>query len=86
MPLVRRKTNGVEYSMYQRGEHWRPHLHLDYAEFSAVVALDDLSVLHSNLGPRQLREALNWVGLHREELLQVRESRMQPGGIYTIAD
>lgn len=86
MPPVRTQTNGIKYSMYQRGEHWRPHVHLAYAEFTAAIALDSLDILHSNLPPQKLREALRWVGSHQQELLQMWDRRMKPGGIYTIPE
>jgi hypothetical protein len=72
--------------MYQRGEHLRPHMHLAYAGFAASIALDDLAIIRSNLPQRQLKEAMEWIGLHQSELLGMWDNRMEPNGIYTIAD
>jgi Domain of unknown function (DUF4160) len=45
-----------------------PHFHARHADGEAKVRIDNLEVIESTLGRRQLRLVLAWAELHQEEL------------------
>ncbi|MET0307005.1 MAG: DUF4160 domain-containing protein [Solirubrobacterales bacterium] len=49
-------------------DHGFPHFHARHAEGEAKVRIDNLEVIDSNLGRRQLRFVLAWAELHQREL------------------
>ena len=49
-------------------DHGFPHFHARHAEGEAKVRIDNLEVIDSNLGRRQLRFVLAWAELHQGEL------------------
>lgn len=49
-------------------DHGFPHFHARHPEGEAKVRIDNLEVMDSNLGRRQLRFVLAWAELHQEEL------------------
>ena len=58
---------GIAIYMYF-DDHPPAHFHARYAEFEAVVQIDDLSVARGNLPPRALGLVIEWATLHRNEL------------------
>lgn len=51
-------------------DHGHPHFHARHADGQAKVRIDQVEVIESNLGVRQLRLVLAWAELHRTELLE----------------
>ena len=51
-------------------DHGHPHFHARHADGGAKVRIDQVEVIDSTLGVRQLRLVLAWAELHREELLE----------------
>lgn len=51
-------------------DHGHPHFHARHADGQAKVRIDQVGVIESNLGVRQLRLVLAWAELHRTELLE----------------
>jgi Domain of unknown function (DUF4160) len=49
-------------------DHGYPHFHARHSEGEAKVRIDNLEVIDSTLGRRQLRLVLAWAELHQEEL------------------
>jgi hypothetical protein len=49
-------------------DHGVPHFHARHAERQAKITIDDLEVIESTLGRRQLRLVLAWAELHQDEL------------------
>jgi len=68
MPEISRFL-GIVISLYF-DDHNPPHIHVDYNEDAALISIKDLSVLSGNLSPRVLGLVIEWVQLHREELLE----------------
>ena len=54
---------------YDDKKHQRPHLHAEYGEYNASIALDDGSVLSGSLPSSKLKLVQAWVEIHREDLL-----------------
>jgi hypothetical protein len=63
--------NGILIRMFWRdtGEHFAPHIHADYCEWSAVFAIQDGTVLAGKLPPRQARLVQAWIDQRRDELV-----------------
>lgn len=66
MPAISRFF-GITIAMFF-DDHGFPHFHARHAEGEAKVRIDNLEVIDSNLGRRQLRFVLAWAELHQEEL------------------
>jgi hypothetical protein len=60
---------GIVIAMYF-DDHGVPHFHARHAEGEAKIAIDDLEIIESTLGRRQLRLILAWAELHQAELLE----------------
>ena len=59
---------GIVIRMFYR-EHGVPHVHATYGGVTAVFSVDPISVLRGRLPPRARSFVVEWVGLHRAELL-----------------
>jgi len=59
---------GIVIAMYFK-DHNPPHFHVLYNEYDAEIEIKNLAILEGELPPRVLGLALEWAGLHREELL-----------------
>jgi hypothetical protein len=51
-------------------DHGFPHFHARHADGEAKIRIDNLEVIDSTLGRRQLRLVLAWAELHQEELAE----------------
>ena len=54
---------------YDNKKHSRPHIHAEYGEHEASIAIDDGSVLSGSLPPSKLKLVQAWIEIHREDLL-----------------
>lgn len=61
---------GIAIYMYFE-DHPPAHFHARYAEFEAVIQIDELSVLRGKLPPRVLGLVVEWGTLHQAELVEV---------------
>lgn len=50
-------------------DHAPPHFHAEYAEFKAVIDIQNLSVIEGSLPRRAQELVLDWAELHQTELL-----------------
>jgi hypothetical protein len=50
-------------------DHPPPHLHAQYGETSALIALQPITIMESDLPKRALSMVLEWAALHQPELL-----------------
>ena len=67
MPEISRFL-GIVIRMYYR-EHAPPHFHAEYGEYEVVVQIES-GVVDGRFPRRALRHVLEWLDLHREELLE----------------
>ena len=51
-------------------EHNPPHFHAYYAEYKAVIKIEDLSLLNGALPPRALGLVIEWASLHQKALME----------------
>jgi hypothetical protein len=54
---------------YDNKQHNRPHIHAEFAEFEASIAIDDGSVIAGSLPSSKLKLVQAWVEIHREDLM-----------------
>lgn len=62
---------GILILMYfhDNKKHSCPHIHAEYAEYEASIAIDDGSVLSGSLPSSKLKLVQAWVEIHKEDLL-----------------
>lgn len=48
------------------GKHNKPHVHVSYGEYEAVIAIDG-ELLAGSLPTKQMKAVVSWLGLHEEE-------------------
>ena len=66
MPEISRFYGIIIYMFYR--EHNPPHFHVKYQEYDAVIDIND-EIIHGVLPRRALRLVLEWMDLHKDELL-----------------
>jgi len=54
---------------YDNKKHDAPHIHAEYGEFEASIAIEDGSLLNGNLPGSKMRLVQAWIEIHREDLL-----------------
>lgn len=70
MPLLS-MFYGVLVYMYafDNKRHHRPHFHVEFAEFAAVVAIEDGEVLEGEIPKAKMKLVQAWLEIHRDELI-----------------
>ena len=66
MPTISR-FYGILIRMFYDDKH-NPHFHVVYAEYRALVSIDDGSLMAGDLPHRAYQLVLEWLALHRAEL------------------
>ena len=61
---------GIIILMYffDNKKHYRPHIHAQYGEKSAIIAIDDGAVIEGSLPKQKLKLVQAWIEIHRDEL------------------
>ena len=76
MPTISR-FYGIFILMYYNDRH-APHFHAKYGEYAALIAIHDGSIIAGKLPVRAYHLVLEWLALHRPELmLDWERARMQ---------
>lgn len=60
---------GIEILMYF-DDHNPPHFHVKYNDHRAIITIKDLMLIEGELPPRVLGIAIEWAGLHKNELVE----------------
>lgn len=71
MPVLSRFYGIIIRMYFQQAEHNPPHIHAIYGEDTAAITILDGAVLEGSLPPKAFALVLEWVELHREELLSI---------------
>ncbi|MEP7169522.1 MAG: DUF4160 domain-containing protein [Bacteroidota bacterium] len=50
-------------------KHHLPHVHAKYAEFTAVIGIQDSELIEGELPKNKMRLVIAWIEIHREELM-----------------
>ena len=54
---------------FDNKKHHLPHIHAQYAEHSAIIAIDSGEVMDGDLPRSKMKLVQAWIEIHREELL-----------------
>jgi len=54
---------------YDDKKHSAPHIHAEYGEYAASLAIEDGAVLGGDLPRAKMKLVQAWIEIHREELL-----------------
>lgn len=46
-----------------------PHVHIEYAEFTAVITITDGILLAGNFPPAKMKLVQAWIEIHKDELM-----------------
>ncbi len=60
---------GIIIKMYY-DEHYPPHFHAEYGEFQALIRIEDFTLMRGKLPPRVLGFVMEWMAIHKDELLE----------------
>jgi Domain of unknown function (DUF4160) len=70
MPVVSLFYGLVVYLyFYDNKQHHRPHFHVEFAEYSAVIAIDDGECLEGDLPRGKMKLVQAWLEIHREDIM-----------------
>ena len=63
---------GIHILMYyfDNRKHSRPHIHAQYAEFTALIAIDDGEVLEGDLPKSKMKLVQAWIEIHYNDLIK----------------
>jgi hypothetical protein len=54
---------------YDTQQHRMPHFHVEYAEYTAVIAIQSSKVLQGNLPPNKMKLVQAWLEIHRDDIM-----------------
>lgn len=67
---------GMIIKIYFLGkEHNPPHIHVIYGEFTAAISINNYEVLDGDIPQKALNLVIEWIKLHKEELLDIWENQ-----------
>ena len=70
MPILSMFYGIVVYMyFYDVQRHHTPHFHVEYAEFTVVIAIDSGDVLEGDLPRNKMKLVQAWLEIHREEIM-----------------
>ncbi len=70
MPVLSMFYGIVVYMyFYDTKQHSTPHFHVEYAEHTAVIAIEDGTVLEGSLPNNKMKLVAAWAEIHREDLM-----------------
>jgi hypothetical protein len=56
---------------YDNKKHSVPHIHAEYGEYEATIAIEDGSVLGGSLPSAKMKLVQAWIEIHREDLMRI---------------
>ncbi|SEQ79483.1 DUF4160 domain-containing protein [Neolewinella agarilytica] len=62
--------DGVKIQLFFR-DHNPPHFHAEFAEYKALIRIDDRQVLEGKLPKNKQKKILTWAKEHQEELMEI---------------
>lgn len=54
---------------YDNKEHNIPHIHIEYAEYNAVISIPEANLLAGNFPKDKLKLVVAWIEIHKEDLI-----------------
>jgi len=49
--------------------HHRPHIHANYGEYDAVIAIEDGEIITGNFPKNKMKLVQAWIEIHQEDLI-----------------
>lgn len=71
MPVIARFYGLIIKMYFRQSEHNPPHIHVLYGEYLGIIDIQTLEMLEGDLPNKALNLTLEWVALHKEELLKI---------------
>lgn len=59
----------VRIFYFDNQQHNSPHIHLEYADFNAVMSIPEANLIAGEFPANKLKLVQAWVEIHREELM-----------------
>ena len=75
MPVLARFYGIVIRMYFQQADHNPPHIHALYGDDMAAVDIRNGDVLEGHLPPKALSMVLEWVSIHKSDLLKMWETQ-----------
>ncbi|MCX6258952.1 MAG: DUF4160 domain-containing protein [Bacteroidia bacterium] len=69
MPTISMFFGIIIRMYYAPKEHNPPHIHVYYQESRAVMSIENCVLLEGNIPDRQMRLAVAWIEIHRDDLM-----------------
>lgn len=71
MPVLSRFYGIIIRMYFQQAEHNPPHIHALYGDDMAAIEIRKGDVLEGHLPPKALAMVREWVGIHKDSLLNI---------------
>jgi hypothetical protein len=55
---------------FDNRKHNRPHIHAQYGEFEALIAIDEGDILEGDLPKSRMKLVQAWIEIHKVELIE----------------
>ncbi len=75
MPVLSRFYGIIIRMYFQQAEHNPPHIHALYGDDMAEIIIQTGEILEGYLPPKALAMVREWIGLHKDDLLQMWETQ-----------
>ena len=69
MPTISMFFGIIIRMYYAPKEHNPPHIHVYYQECRAIIGIESCELIEGNIPAKQLRLAVAWIEIHRDDLL-----------------
>jgi Domain of unknown function (DUF4160) len=50
-------------------KHFKPHIHVEYAEYAMAISIKDGDVIVGDFPKKQLKMVQAWIAIHEDELM-----------------
>ncbi|OPY67305.1 MAG: hypothetical protein A4E57_02367 [Syntrophorhabdaceae bacterium PtaU1.Bin034] len=69
MPIIS-MFYGIIVSMFyfDNKKHNLPHVHVEYAEYSSIVSIEDGAILEGSLPATKMKLVQAWIEIHKDDL------------------
>lgn len=74
----------IRMFFYDNKEHKLPPIHLEYAEYNAVVSIPDVNLLAGDFPKDKLKLVVAWVKIHKEDLLADWKLAVEGNSVFKI--
>lgn len=75
MPIISNFSGMTVKMYYLSKEHNPPHIHFIYGEYIASIDIVNLEVLEGDLPKKKLKKAMEWISIHKEEIMEMWETQ-----------